>query len=251
MKSSAKEDPATQGVASPAVPRHVAMIMDGNGRWAQSRGKPRIDGHRAGAKTVLRVIDWCMERGIGYLTLYAFSTENWKRSAEEVGGLMNLMGTLLRTKVGLFVKKNVRIRVVGRRSDLPSSLQRQIEAAERKTAQCDGLQLLIAVSYGGRAEIAAAAQRYACDVRDGKVDAAEPPSDETFRRYLYAPDVPDPDLVVRTSGEFRLSNFLLWQCAYAEFWATPTLWPDFSKDDFDAALKAYAVRERRMGGRKA
>lgn len=251
MKSSAKEDPATQGVASPAVPRHVAMIMDGNGRWAQSRGKPRIDGHRAGAKTVLRVIDWCMERGIGYLTLYAFSTENWKRSAEEVGGLMNLMGMLLRTKVGLFVKKNVRIRVVGRRSDLPSSLQRQIEAAERKTAQCDGLQLLIAVSYGGRAEIAAAAQRYACDVRDGKVDAAEPPSDETFRRYLYAPDVPDPDLVVRTSGEFRLSNFLLWQCAYAEFWATPTLWPDFSKDDFDAALKAYAVRERRMGGRKA
>lgn len=251
MKSSAKEDPVTQGAASPAVPRHVAMIMDGNGRWAQSRGKPRIDGHRAGAKTVLRVIDWCMERGIGYLTLYAFSTENWKRSAEEVGGLMNLMGMLLRTKVGLFVKKNVRIRVVGRRSDLPSSLQRQIEAAERKTAQCDGLQLLIAVSYGGRAEIAAAAQRYACDVRDGKVDAAEPPSDETFRRYLYAPDVPDPDLVVRTSGEFRLSNFLLWQCAYAEFWATPTLWPDFSKDDFDAALKAYAVRERRMGGRKA
>ena len=233
------------------APRHVAIIMDGNGRWASACGKARIEGHRAGAATAMRVIDWCMEAGVGYLTLYAFSTENWRRSAEEVNGLMKLMALLLRTKVGLFLKSNVRLRVIGRRADLPPALQRQIAAAERKTSACDGLQLLVAVSYGGRAEIAEAAQRYACDVRDGLADASSPPGDEVFRRYLYAPDVPDPDLVVRTSGEFRLSNFLLWQSAYAEFWATPVMWPDFAKSDFNAALAAYAARDRRLGGRRA
>ena len=232
------------------APRHVAIIMDGNGRWASARGKARIEGHRAGAATAMRVIDWCMKAGVGYLTLYAFSTENWRRSDDEVNGLMNLMALLLRTRVGLFLKTNVRLRVIGRRADLPPTLQRQIVAAERKTAACDGLQLLVAVSYGGRLEIAEAAQRYACDVRDGLADAASPPRDEVFRRYLYAPDVPDPDLVVRTSGEFRLSNFLLWQSAYAELWVTPVMWPDFAKSDFDAALAAYAARDRRWGGRR-
>ena len=230
-------------------PRHIAVIMDGNGRWAVSRGKIRLDGHRAGAKKVLEVIDWCMESGVDYLTLYAFSTENWKRSAEEVDGLMKLMGLLLRTKTGLFVKKNVRVRVVGRKGDLPPPLQRQIATAEKRTAGCDGLNLQVAVSYGGRAEIADAALRYAMDVKEGKVDSSVPPSDEDFRRYLYAPDVPDPDLIIRTSGEFRLSNFLLWESAYAEFWKTDALWPDFSKDDFDSALKAFECRDRRMGGR--
>ena len=226
------------------------MILDGNGRWAAARGKARIAGHRAGVDSVLRVVDWCSEVGIGYLTLYAFSTENWRRSAHEVSGLMRLMGLMLRTKVGLLRRRNVRLRVVGRRSDLSAALQRNIAAAERDTAKCTGLQLVLAISYGGRAEIAEAARRFACDVRDGKADA-EALSDDAFRQYLYAPDVPDPDLVIRTSGEFRLSNFLLWQSAYAELWVTPVLWPDFSKEDFQAALSAYSARNRRMGGRKA
>ena len=231
-------------------PEHVAIIMDGNGRWAASHGKIRLEGHRAGARKVLEVIDWCMESGVEYLTLYAFSTENWKRSAEEVDGLMKLMGLLLRTKVSLFVKKDVRVRVIGRKSDLPEALQRQIATAEKRTASCSGLNLQVAVSYGGRAEIADAAMRYAQDVRDGKIEASVAPTDEIFRRYLYAPDVPDPDLIVRTSGEFRLSNFLLWESAYAEFWMTDILWPDFARSDFTAALEAFAGRDRRMGGRK-
>lgn len=230
-------------------PRHVAIIMDGNGRWAVSHGKIRLEGHRAGAKKVLEVIDWCKDAGVEFLTLYAFSTENWKRSAEEVDGLMKLMGLLLRTKVGLFVKSNVRIRVIGRKEDLPAPLQRQIAAAEKRTAHCDGLYLQVAVSYGGRAEIADAVMRYAQDVLDGKVGALAAPSDEVFRCYLYAPDVPDPDLIIRTSGEFRLSNFLLWESAYSEFWKTSTLWPDFGKDEFAAALESFSGRERRMGGR--
>ena len=230
-------------------PRHVAIIMDGNGRWAVSRGKIRIEGHRAGAKKVLEVIDWCKESGIEFLTLYAFSTENWRRSPEEVDGLMKLMGLLLRTKVGLFVKSNVRVRVIGRKEDLPVSLQKQIALAEKRTAHCDGLNLQVAVSYGGRAEIADAVMRYAQDVLCGKVEASTVPSDDVFRRYLYAPDVPDPDLIIRTSGEFRLSNFLLWESAYSEFWKTDTLWPDFGKDEFDAAIESFSGRERRMGGR--
>lgn len=232
-----------------APPRHVAIIMDGNGRWAVAHGKIRLEGHRAGAKKVLEVLEWCKETGVEYLTLYAFSTENWKRSAEEVDGLMKLMGFLLRTKVASFVKSNVRIRVIGRRTDLPLALQRQIATAEKRTAHCDGLNLQVAVSYGGRAEIADAALRFSLDVRDGKVDASSPPGDEMFRRYLYAPEVPDPDLIIRTSGEFRLSNFLLWQCAYAEFWMTSVFWPDFGRSDFEQALESFSSRDRRMGGR--
>ena len=231
-------------------PRHVAIIMDGNGRWAVSRGKIRLEGHRAGARKVLEVIDWCIDSGIGYLTLYAFSTENWKRSKEEVDGLMRLMGFLLRTKVGVFVEKNVRVRVIGRKSDLPTSLQRQIANAEKRTSANDGLNLQVAVSYGGRAEIADAALKYAQDALNGRIDACAAPMDEIFRRYLYAPDVPDPDMIIRTSGEFRLSNFLLWQSAYAEFWKTDSLWPDFSRAEFNAALESFESRDRRMGGRK-
>lgn len=229
--------------------RHLAIIMDGNGRWAQAHGKPRLSGHRAGAETVERVLDWCRESGVRYLTLYAFSTENWKRSKEEVSGLMSLFGTFLRTKGEKLVKRGVRFRVIGRREDLSASLVRKIESLERRTEGFDESQLILAVSYGGRAEMAAAAQRYAHDCATGAVDPSEPLTEESFSRYLYAPDVPDPDLIVRTSGEFRLSNFLLWQCAYSEFHATPTLWPDFSRADFDDALAAYASRRRRLGGR--
>ncbi len=229
--------------------RHLAIIMDGNGRWAQAHGKPRLSGHRAGAETVERVLDWCRECGVRYLTLYAFSTENWKRSKKEVGGLMSLFGTFLRTKGEKLVKRGVRFRVIGRREDLSPSLVKKIESLERRTKHFAECELILAVSYGGRAEIVAAAQRYARDCAAGLADPSAPLAEESFARRLYAPDVPDPDLIVRTSGEFRLSNFLLWQCAYAEFHATPTMWPDFSRADFDEALAAYASRRRRLGGR--
>lgn len=229
--------------------KHLAVIMDGNGRWAERNGKPRIAGHRAGAETVERVLDWCKEYGVRYLTLYAFSTENWKRSEEEVSGLMSLFGMFLRTKGAKLAKKGVRFRVIGRREDLSPSLLKKIESLERRTENSDECELILAVSYGGRAEIAAAARRYAQDCVAGAADASEALSEEAFSRYLYAPDVPDPDLIIRTSGEFRLSNFLLWQCAYAEFHATDVLWPDFSKKDFDEALAVYAARRRRLGGR--
>ncbi len=231
------------------VPEHVAMIMDGNGRWAEMRGKSRLEGHRAGVRTVERVVGWCRDAHVRYLTLYAFSTENWKRPAEEVGDLMKLMTLVLKTKAAAFRDANIRVRVIGRRADLSQVLQRMIAKIERMTDGCDGLQLILAISYGGRSEIAEAAYAYACAVRDGKVSGAEVPSDAVFRSYLYASDVPDPDMIIRTSGEFRLSNFLLWQSAYSEFWATPVMWPDFGKDDFSAALASYATRNRRMGGR--
>lgn len=230
-------------------PRHVAVIMDGNGRWAASRAAMRIEGHRAGAKKVLELVEWCKESGVEFLTLYAFSTENWKRSSEEVDGLMKLMELLLRTKTGHFVKSDVRIRVIGRKSDLSESLQKQIARTEKRTALCSSLNLQVAVSYGGRAEIADAVERFAKDVRDGLMDASAVLDDDVFRKYLYAPDVPDPDLIIRTSGEFRLSNFLLWESAYSELWMTDVLWPDFGKKDFQAALESFSGRNRRMGGR--
>jgi len=229
--------------------RHLAVIMDGNGRWAEARGLPRIKGHSAGADAVERVLGWCKEAGIEYLTLYAFSTENWKRSRGEVNGLMRLLGVFLGTKGGKLVREKVRFRAIGRMDDLPPSVVGKIRALERRTESFGSPQLILALSYGGRAEIVDAARRYAQDCASGAADADAPLSEEAFARYLYAPDVPDPDLIVRTSGELRLSNFLLWQCAYAEFHSTPVLWPDFSREDFDAALAAYASRKRRLGGR--
>lgn len=232
-----------------AGPVHIAMIMDGNGRWAKARGAARIMGHRSGAQQVERVMEWCRDAGVKYLTLYAFSTENWKRSEEEVSGLMKLLGGFLKSKRGELVKERVRFRVVGRRGDLAPGLVKQIEEVEAATAEFTEFHLILAISYGGRAEIAEAARRYALAVKRGEAEAGETLEEAEFAKYLYAPDVPDPDLIVRTSGEFRLSNFLLWQSAYAEFWATDALWPDFSREDFDEALAAFGRRERRMGGR--
>ena len=232
-----------------SVLQHLAIIMDGNGRWAAAHNKPRVAGHRAGADMVERVLGWCRDSDVKYLTLYAFSTENWKRSKEEVSALMKLLGVFLRTKRKKLLRDQVRFRVIGRREDLPAPLVEKIESLERETESFDGHQLILALSYGGRAEIASAAQKYAQACAAGLADPSNPLSEDDFARYLYAPDIPDPDLIVRTSGEFRLSNFLLWQCAYAEFYATPVFWPDFSKEEFDAALAAYASRSRRMGGR--
>ena len=231
------------------IPRHIAMIMDGNGRWAKNRGKIRLAGHRAGAETVRRVLDYCKKYGVQYLTLYAFSTENWSRPKAEVTGLMQLLAKILREKERDFIKDECRFRVIGRRADLPKDLQELIAKVEESTKHFKR-QLIVCLSYGGRAEIADAATRLAEDVRGGKLPAG-PVSEETFASYLYAPDVPDPDLILRTSGEFRLSNFLLWEAAYSELYVTPVLWPDFEEKDFIAALEAFASRSRRFGGVEA
>ena len=221
------------------VPRHVAIIMDGNGRWATQRGKRRGEGHKAGAKTLGNVLEWCGDRGIRYLTVYAFSTENWKRPKEEVDGLMDLFARMLKTKESSFLKHTVRFRMIGRRGDLSKKLLAVIEGLERKTAHFER-QFIVAISYGGRAEIV--------DAMNAAIRKGEPLTEETFRNYLYAPDVPDPDLVIRTSGELRTSNFLLWETAYSEYYFTDVLWPDFSEAELDRALAAYAVRHRRRGG---
>ena len=221
------------------VPQHVAIIMDGNGRWAARRGRKRGEGHKAGAKKLIDVLSWCGDRGVRYLTVYAFSTENWKRPKEEVDGLMSLFARMLKSKESSFMKNRVRFRMVGRRGDLSAKLLGVVEALERKTAAFDR-QLLVAISYGGRAEIV--------DAANAAMKRGEPLTEETFRRYLYAPDVPDPDLIVRTSGELRTSNFLLWESAYSEYYFTDTLWPDFSEEEFDRALASYAARSRRRGG---
>lgn len=221
------------------VPRHVAIIMDGNGRWARQRGKRRGEGHVAGADTLGKVLKWCGDRGIRYLTVYAFSTENWKRPKDEVEGLMKLFAKMLKSKERDFIKNSVRFRMIGRRGDLSPKLLSVIEALEAKTAHFER-EFIVAISYGGRAEIV--------DAANAAMKKGEPLTEETFGKYLYAPDVPDPDLVIRTSGEIRTSNFLLWESAYAEYWFTETLWPDFSERELDAALESYASRHRRKGG---
>lgn len=228
------------------IPRHVAMIMDGNGRWAKSRGRIRLQGHRAGADTVARVLDYCADYGVQYLTLYAFSTENWSRPKAEVDGLMRLLGSFLEDKEAELVEKRCRFRAIGRRGDLPERLQRLIARVEERTCEFER-QLVVCLSYGGRAEIVDAANRIAADARAGRI-GTDPIDEKAFTSYLYAPDVPDPDLIIRTSGEFRLSNFLLWEAAYSELYVTPVLWPDFGEEDFVAALRDYAARDRRFGG---
>jgi undecaprenyl diphosphate synthase len=221
------------------IPEHIAIIMDGNGRWATSRGKPRGEGHRAGAKTLGDVLDWCGEKGVKYLTVYAFSTENWTRPKTEVDGLMSLFAVMLKKKERDFIKNQVRFRMIGRRGDLSKSLLSVIENLERKTQEFEK-QFIVAISYGGRAEIV--------DAVNSAIAASEPVTEETFRKYLYAGDVPDPDLVIRTSGECRTSNFLLWESAYSEYYFTDVLWPDFSEEEFDKAISSYAGRNRRRGG---
>jgi len=216
--------------------------MDGNGRWAKARRKPRIAGHRAGAEALDRVMHYCREAGIRYLTVYAFSTENWKRSKAEVSGLMALLSNYIRSKKKELVANGVRFRVVGRRADLSPKIQKEIAALEEATKGGD-FTLAVALSYGGRAEIVDAANAWRRENPEGEL------TEEAFRAYLYAPDIPDPDLIIRTSGELRTSNFLLWESAYSEYYFTDVLWPDFGKEEFDKAIESFAKRERRMGGR--
>lgn len=227
-------------------PAHVAIIMDGNGRWAQARGLPRIAGHRRGGDAVRRTVRAAGELGIRYLTLFGFSSENWKRPAEEVDDLMGLLRHYLRGEVAELHRNNVRVRVIGDRDRLAPDIVTLIDNTERLTAGNSGRNLSVALSYGGRAEIAGAARRIAEATAAGRLDAAG--IDETaFARYLLTADMPDPDLVIRTSGEQRLSNFLLWQTAYSEFVFIDTLWPDFAKADLERALSEFHSRERRYG----
>ena len=228
-------------MTSEAVPRHVAVVMDGNRRWARQRHLPAIAGHRAGVETIRRTLRHARERGVRYLTLYSFSTENWRRDPGEVDGLMRLLEETILRETDALVRDRVRLRVIGRLGELSERLQRAIDGAARATAAGEDT-MTIAFNYGGRAEIVDAVRSVA---REGT--APDAVDEAAIAAHLYAPDLPDPDLFIRTGGELRVSNFLLWQVAYSEMWATPVLWPDFSVDDLDTALEAYASRERRFG----
>jgi len=233
--------------AAPAVPRHVAIIMDGNGRWAQQHHLPRLSGHEAGRKSVKQVVQAAMDHGVKYLTLYAFSVENWQRPREEVQGLMGLLRGVIREELSEMGKEGIRLRTIGRRQDLPEAVREELEAAIEKTKTHDRLDLILALSYGSRVEITEAVQSIAREVKAGALDP-ENIREETVASHLYTKDIPDPDLLIRTSGEMRVSNFLLWQISYAEIHVTPVLWPDFGKKEFADALADYARRERRFGG---
>jgi len=226
---------------------HVAIIMDGNGRWAKNRGWPRLVGHRRGAERVRQIVQACPELGVRWLTIYAFSTENWKRSTEEVLGLMALFGRYIENEADRLSQKGVRMRFIGGRERLEPRLQHLMAGIEARTAQNSQLNLTVAINYGGRDEITRAAARIAADVAQGRL-MPEDVSEAAFAARLDTADMPDPDLIIRTSGEWRTSNFLPWQSAYAEYEFTPTLWPDFSRDELAAILARYAARERRFGG---
>ena len=233
--------------AGPAVlPRHVAIIMDGNGRWARQRHQPRLFGHRAGADSLRAVLRACRDQGVEYLTVYAFSTENWIRPADEVSGLMSLLKTFLKKDEHELHENQVRLRVTGRIQDLPKAVRAELERVMAATREYRKGHLILALSYGGRAEIVDAVRALATEVQAGRLDPARI-DEAAITARLYLPDVPDPDLMIRTSGELRLSNFLLWELSYAEFYFTDTLWPDFREADFAKALDEYARRQRRYG----
>ncbi len=232
-----------------AVPRHIAVIMDGNGRWAKQRGLPRVEGHIAGAERVREVLRYAREFGVEYMTLYAFSTENWKRSREEVDALMDLLSRFIDGYLDEMKQNNVRLLVSGRIDGLPERAANDLKRAMAETASLTGHTLILALNYGGRSEIADAAKKIAEEVRHGRLDPVKI-DEQLFSRYLYLPEVPDPDLMIRTSGEFRLSNFLLWELSYAEFYVTDTYWPDFDREEFRKAIESYSKRDRRFGGRK-
>jgi len=245
MAGSAQRSKSARRTAG--VPRHVAIIMDGNGRWARQRGLPRLKGHEAGSESVIAAVRACKQAGVKYLTLYAFSVENWVRPRSEINGLMRLLRTFLKEHEHELHEKHIRLRIIGRREDLPRATMRELDRVMQATARYRSGNLILALSYGGRTEIAHAAREIARRVRAGTLNP-ESVDEKTVARFLYAPDVPDPDLMIRTSGEMRISNFLLWQLSYAELYVTPTLWPDFREPQFREALEDYARRHRRYGG---
>ena len=238
-----------QQTAPPAfdVPRHVAIIMDGNGRWAAARGLPRAEGHRRGVEALRRTIRAAGEIGIKIVTIFSFSAENWSRPASEIGELMGLLRRFVRNDLAELHKSNVRVRIIGERTGLDPDIGRLLTEAEELTKKNDGLTLVVAFNYGARQEIVRAVQRITDEIANGRMTAAGIDMD-SITRFLDAPDIPDPDLIIRTSGEQRLSNFLLWQSAYSELVFVPTYWPDFDRATLESAIREYQQRERRFGG---
>lgn len=237
---------ATGKTGELVVPRHIAIIMDGNGRWARSRFLPRVEGHRAGAKTVRVVVEECRRLGVKYLTLFAFSTENWKRPEDEVSALMKLFRQYLESELEALTKNGIRLRAIGDLSRLPTFVRETLEKSIESSANQTGMQLVLAISYGGREEIVNAARTLCKKAISREIDP-EKISEADFSGCLYAPDIPDPELLIRTSDENRISNFLLWQLSYAEIVVTPVLWPEFSKEELYRCIGEFSCRDRRFG----
>jgi len=232
--------------AKATIPTHVAIIMDGNGRWAKTRHLPRVEGHRNGVESVRTVVRAAGEVGVKYLTLYAFSVENWNRPKDEVDTLMKYLAKFLKNEIGELNRNNVRLEAIGQIYRLPEFVQEQLRKTKAALEKNNGLTLILALSYGGRSELVEAARAIATKCKDGALDPAEI-NQEIFSQHLYTRNYPDPDLLIRTSGEMRVSNFLLWQISYAEFVVTPTLWPDFRRAQFFEAIEEYTRRHRRFG----
>ena len=229
-----------------ALPTHIGIIMDGNGRWAKKRGLPRNFGHRAGANTFRTIARYANQIGLSYLTFYVFSTENWKRSQEEVGGIMTLLRNYL-DEMDAYAGENIKVKFWGNLLALPEDIRQKMKRAEKETENATGVQLNLAINYGGRADIVQATQQLMVLAKEGKIDP-EQVTEDVFRRFLYSGEVPDVDLIIRPSGEYRLSNFLIWQSAYAEYVFMDILWPDFKPASLDAAIREYQNRSRRFGG---
>lgn len=245
-----KENDKAGQVDFDRLPRHVAIIMDGNGRWAKKRGLPRTAGHKVGAETFRKIARHCKKLGIEYLTVYAFSTENWKRPREEVETIMGLLKNYMAEAVESMEEEKIKLKFFGDMSALSPELQELVRKTDEMSSRIDGFQANVCLNYGGRDEILQAARAFAKECAEGKADP-DSLTAEQFSSYLYSAGVPDPELIIRPSGELRLSNFLLWQCAYAEFYYCDTLWPDFSEEDLEKAIVDYQKRDRRFGGVKA
>ena len=234
-------------IESLRMPVHIAVIMDGNGRWAQARGMPRVEGHRRGANTVRRISEACRELGVSYLTLYCFSNENWKRPKEELSFLMGLLKTYLIQERPTLLKNDIRLTIIGRREGTPDDVQSEMDRSVELSKNCKSLTLCLAINYGSRQEIVDAVRSIASQVQSGSLKPAD--IDESlFAKHLYTSGMPDPDLLIRTSGEMRISNYLLWQISYSELWITEKSWPEFEKDDLVQAIADYNKRDRRFGG---
>ena len=246
MGRSKKSNPAGER-ENPGIPRHIAIILDGNGRWAKKRGLPRTAGHAAGAENFRKIATYCKNIGVDYLTVYAFSTENWKRPEDEVKSIMRLLGRYLQEAIDTMERDHIKMKILGDVEALTPQLRALVDQTDQISERYEGFQANICLNYGGRDEIVRAASRYA---RDYAAGAATELSEESFGHYLYSAGIPDPDLLIRPGGEQRISNFLLWQCAYAEFYFTDLLWPDFDTAELDKAIAAYQSRDRRYGGVK-
>ena len=235
-----------ENIIKERLPKHIAIIMDGNGRWAKQQGNARIFGHRNAIKAVRDVCEGCAELGVGYLTLYAFSTENWNRPKMEVSALMDLLVSTINSETETLIKNNIRLNAIGRLTDLPEKVLTNLKEAISRTKDNTGLTLTLALSYSSKIELVDAFRKIAADVNDGKI-SADQIDDTVISRSLYTADMPDPDLLIRTSGELRISNFMLWQLAYSELYFTSTFWPDFDKEELYKAIVDYQQRERRFG----